>query len=131
MEGEEKKDMYGLGSDHDLLIRLDTRFGDFEKHQRSSQDGITEKLLSLLSKMDRKVDKEDLNAVQSEMQKKFSEVDTRFRALEERNHAQDVQKDTVIKLGAGGIKLWHLALGAIMFLLTSISIVTNIIQALK
>lgn len=128
--GEEVKNMY-TATDHDLLIRLDTRFGDFEKHQRSSQENITEKLLSLLSKMEKKVDKDDLTNMQGEMTKKFGEVDTRLRALEEKNHTEDVQKDTVIRLGMGGIKLWQLAIGAIMFLLTSISIVTNIIQALK
>ena len=81
--------------------------------------------------MDKKVDKDDLTELERQMNDKFGKVDGRLRALEERNHAKDIEKETVIKLGMGGISIWKLFLGAFFFLVSFVSIVANIIEAFK
>lgn len=114
-------------TDHDLLVRMDERQRTSEE---SAQRHATEhrKLLTAIeTKLESKAEKSDLVAIHSDIKNHES----RILVLETGETREKAERDTVIKLGSGGVKLWQLVMGSILFLITVSSVLSSLIEAFK
>lgn len=114
-------------TDHDLLIRLDARLESLEKSQRTAWEGFNERILSILEVIKSKAEKSEVE----EMKNKMNDLNARTMKLEEREKKEDIQKQMVINLGAGGVKVWQFVVGAILFFISVIAFLNSMIDAIK
>lgn len=101
-------------SDHDLLIRLDQKMGDFTKNMDSRMKEMGEKMAVLLNIIEKKVDQKEYD----KLEKRVEDHETRISDLENKNENREVQKETVIRVGKITWKGWLGISGIILFILT-------------
>lgn len=102
-----EKEIPKITNDHDLLIRLDTRFDTLDKNHTQMWASFTEIVHKFMGHLENKVDKEEFNSVRIM-------VVSHDKILQE----ESVRDKTVIKLGQLGIKFWAGLMGFVIFLLT-------------
>lgn len=107
-------------NDHDLLIRLDTKFEEFIKSHSMSFKDLNEKLLRVLNQIENKADRHDVVALMDRVEK----IDERIVVLETDRMTEIAKKQTIINLGNIGAKGWAMITGAVLFILA-------VLQALK
>lgn len=90
-------------NDHDVLVRLDTKFEHF-----------TKQVDTLLAIMQEKADKSDIREVRSHVKDNSERIAT----LEGTHRDSDVRKQALLQIGKFGIDGWQLFVGAMMALLT-------------
>jgi len=114
-------------TDHDLLVRMDERQRTSEESAQRHASEHRKLLTAIETKLESKAEKVDLVAIHADLKSH----ETRISILETGEIREKTEKDTVIKLGAGGVKLWQLLMGSILFLITISSVLSSLIEAFK
>lgn len=96
-------------SDHDLLIRLDTRFDDFSKTHNSMWTNFTELVQKFISTMDKKADKLDMSLIS----KQFDDLEKRVTEHDTALKVNNGKKEFAVQIGEWGIKGWGAILGTV------------------
>jgi hypothetical protein len=114
-------------SDHDLLIRIDERVRASEDTAQRHASEHRKLLTAIETKLESKAEKVDIAEVRIAVQNH----EARLVVLETGDVKDKAEKETVIKLGLGGIKVWQLVMGSILFLITVGSVLASLIDAFK
>jgi len=97
--------------DHDLLIKLHTRFETFEKMTTQMWDSLNGKMAQILMEVSSKADKRDVDFIQQG----YEILTSRTTQLERLIDTQNAKKQTLIDLGNMGVKGWAVFTGVILF----------------
>lgn len=94
--------------DHDLLIRLDTKFDDFKTSMKELTVSLNEKFANVFAELKNKADKHDLHEVRTEI----NGLDNRLQKVEDVQDAKEVKSDVWKGIRAMGLKGWGIFVGA-------------------
>ena len=100
--------------DHDLLIKLDTRFDSFENMFCRMSDSINDKITQILAILNTKVDKNELDLLRQQTDAHL----TRIKDIEQAQRDAKVRRQFVVDLGSMGIRGWVFLTGAIIAIMT-------------
>ena len=114
-------------TDHDLLIQLNTRFELFERSNQLAWTDLLKQMTVMLTKIEQKADRSELQNVDH----KIDGIDKRLKHLEETKKTEETQKETVLRIGLGGIKLWQVLTGIIITILSIFSLVGGVMNIIK
>lgn len=107
-------------TDHDLLIRLDTKFEDFVISHNSMWGSFTEIINKFMTAIEKKADKVDISEIKIEIDNIKKKVDLHDTAIQISNG----KKEFAVQIGEWGIKGW----GAI---LATIGAIVGLIELIK
>lgn len=114
-------------TDHDLLIQLNTRFELFERSHQIAWADLLKQMTVMITKIEQKADRSELQNVDH----KIDGIDKRLRHLEETKKTEETQKETVLRIGLGGIKLWQVLTGIIITILSIFSLVGGVMNIIQ
>lgn len=130
MENENRADR-----DHDLLIKLNTKFDSFEKAVTSIWESLGDKMNRILVQMENKADKSDVLRLEASLvglAQRVAKVESlehrlevvekmepRIDTLERWKSESDTRKQTLINLGNINVKFWgwFLSIASLIFML--------------
>lgn len=124
--------------DHDLLIRLETKFEEYSKTHKDALSNLNDKLSKISYEISLKADKEDLRILRAELSNKADrddilkmsqetqDIKRRVVVLEQNHHDKETEKNAFFKIGKYSIKGWQVFSGAIIFFLTVYQIVKDL-----
>lgn len=112
-------------SDHDLLVRMDERQRTAEEAAQRHATEHRKLLTTIETKLESKAEKADLVLIQNDIKNH----EARIASLETHDVREKTEKETVIKLGLGGVKLWQVIMGTILFLITVGSVLSSLVSA--
>jgi hypothetical protein len=117
MEENKKHNM----NDHDLLIRLDTKFDDFKSSMKDLTRSLEEKFASIFAELKNKADRHELYEVKGDI----SNIDNRLSTVENKQENQDVRRGIWSDIRAMGWKSWGFLVGASSMMFWIFDQITN------
>jgi len=124
--------------DHDLLIRLETKFEEYSKNHKDGLSNLSDKLNKIFYQIEQKADKEDLRVLRAELSSKADKEDVlkmigehedikkRVINLEQTEHDKKTEKGVFLKIGKYSIKGWQFLSATIIFILTVYQIIKDL-----
>jgi len=101
-------------NDHDLLIKLDTRFNSVENMFCRMSDSINDKISQILAILNTKVDKNEFDTLKQQTEAHL----VRIKDIEQTQRDAQVRKQFVVDLGSMGVRSWLFLTGAIITVIT-------------
>lgn len=112
--GEEKERQYQ--TDHDLLVRLHERFGNFEKLIISSMESLNSRIGQIMSDVDSKVSYKEFVETRDKHRTQAEELKSKIDFLEKEHIILNTKKDVYIGITSWTWKNWAQIIAGISIL---------------
>lgn len=115
----QKEERELLQSDHDLLVRLHERFGNFEKTVLSSIDSINNLVGKVMAQVDGKTEYREFISHKEKSMELFESNARRITALEQKELVDDTKKSVYVNIASWTWKHW-LQVGAFITIMAGV-----------